>query len=195
MSKRITSTLICLLALAGPVAAQDAKNIVSEDIYIYLLAGPSTQYRTLGSINAGEAITVTGERQGNYAKITDDRGRTGWVEAKFIAEGPSFRTQLPELQQALAQTRSQLQRVTEERDALQQQTSEQQQASSSQARELTETQQENERLKAEVSKLKNDERFIWLSQGGMIAGAGLLVGLILAYLPRPKRRKRNDGWA
>ena len=46
-------------------------------------------------------------------------------------------------------------------------------------------------VKAAASK-EQDEQYRWWREGGTIAGVGLLLGLLLPYLPRPRRRK--DRW-
>ncbi|MBY5992323.1 TIGR04211 family SH3 domain-containing protein [Ferrimonas balearica] len=194
MSKRIFAALLCLLAVSGTSMAREATHTVSEDIYIYLLAGPSTQFRILGSLKAGDPLVATGETQGEYSQVIDERGRTGWIQTEQLAAGQSFRTQLPALTRSLEEAREQLKAVTAERDDLLANSASAANESRSQARELTRLERENTELKAEVAKLSNSERFIWMQQGGMVAGAGLILGLILAYLPRPKRRKKNDRW-
>ncbi|GAA4899934.1 TIGR04211 family SH3 domain-containing protein [Ferrimonas pelagia] len=194
MLKRITTLLLCLSAFSIQSFAQEAKHSVSEDVYIYLQAGPSTQFRILGSVKAGEGLTSLNESSGDFSKVRDSQGRTGWIRSEFLSAGPSFRTQVPKLETALADTRAQLAKITAERDELAGASSQQQEANISQQRQLESVTSENERLKAQVSTLQNNERFIWLKQGGAIGGVGLVLGLILAYLPRPKRRKKNDHW-
>ncbi|GAA5192210.1 TIGR04211 family SH3 domain-containing protein [Ferrimonas gelatinilytica] len=194
MSKRISAWLLCLAAFSLPSMAAQANSIVSEDIFIYLQAGPSTQYRILGSVRAGEALVDLKERQNDYAKVRDEQGRTGWIKVEYLKSGPSFRTRVPQLEKALADTRQQLATITEERDALLGNSQEQRSTIQNATQQVDQLSADNERLQQEVTKLKNNERFIWLTQGGILAGAGLLVGFIIAYLPRPKRRRRNDQW-
>jgi SH3 domain protein len=33
---------------------------------------------------------------------------------------------------------------------------------------------------------------MWFTRGGMVAGAGILLGIILTYLP--KRKRRSNEW-
>lgn len=205
MKKRIITALLCLLAVSGHTVAREATNSVSEDIYIYLLAGPSTQFRILGSLKAGDPLTATGTRQGDYSEVIDERGRKGWIQTKDLATGESFRTKVPALTKALSETREQLKAVTAERDALVQsnleanadanaQVAELQSQVAESAKSLAALEQENAELTKRVDTLSQSERFIWMQQGGMVAGAGLILGLILAYLPRPQRKKKNDRW-
>ncbi len=205
MTKRILTALLCLLAVSGPSVAREATNSVSEDIFIYLLAGPSTQYRILGSLKAGEAVSATGSRQGDYSEVIDERGRKGWIQTEYLASGESFRTKVPALTKALSDTRAKLEAVTAERDALVQsnleanadanaQVAKLQSQVAESAKSLAALEQENAELTKRVDTLSQSERFIWMQQGGMVAGAGLILGLILAYLPRPQRKKKNDRW-
>ncbi|MBY6187622.1 TIGR04211 family SH3 domain-containing protein [Marinobacter hydrocarbonoclasticus] len=205
MKKSIITALLCLLAISGPSVAREATHTVSEDVFIYLLAGPSTQYRILGSLKAGDALTVTGKTQGEYSEVVDERGRQGWIQTENLAKGESFRTKVPALTEALAQTRTQLNTVTAERDALVQSNREANADADSKvadlktqvqesAKTISELEQQNAQLTKRVETLSQSERFIWMQQGGMVAGAGLILGLILAYLPRPQRKKKNDRW-
>lgn len=55
--KRLFSALAVLMVLAAPAAnAQD--NYISDELFTYMHSGPGTQFRILGSIDAGEKVTV-----------------------------------------------------------------------------------------------------------------------------------------
>ena len=64
--------------------AQAAERYVSDDLFIYLHSGPSTQYRIVGSVNAGSKVDVQQwNTETEFAKVIDPKGRTGWVETNF----------------------------------------------------------------------------------------------------------------
>ena len=56
---------------------------------------------------------------------------------------------------------------------------------------LAKTTQERDQLKNAVDRTAQDERFELWRQGGLIAGLGLILGIILVYLPRPQRRSKK----
>lgn len=194
--------LSLLFAVGAPVKAQEFS--ISEDIYVYLVAGPGNQFRILGSVPAGTPVTATGKTQGDYVQITDDKGRTGWIKQEQLARGESFRLAVPRLnlevsslQQQLQQQQQQNNQLLSQVEQLNSQLEESQRAAMNTEADLKTTLDslsiENEQLKGENKSMKNSERWQWLQQGGLVAGGGLLVGLILAYLPRPQRRRKSSG--
>ncbi len=179
------------MLLSPSLLAEGQTRYIADKVYLYLHGGPGTQYRILGSVEAGQPITYLGEEQGDYAKIIDHKGREGWVVADLISSEKSFRVQLPEVQAELTSVKSQLDELTQASSGDAEQISQlrAQLAQSNQA--LEQASNERDSATRQLANLKNDERFEFLKQGGMIAGAGLLVGLILAYIPRPRRRQKN----
>nr|WP_275658995.1 TIGR04211 family SH3 domain-containing protein [Shewanella sp. Isolate11] len=179
------------MLLSPSLFAAEQTRYISDDVFAYVLGGPSTQYRIVGSVEAGQPITYLGETQGDYSKIVDHKGREGWVKSEFIASSKSFRVQLPEVQ-------AKLDSVQADFDKLSNQTGDDQQLISQLKSQLSRAEQQletatRERNKAtsELAKLQNNERYEMLKQGGLIAGVGLLLGVIIAYLPRPRRRQKN----
>lgn len=78
--------LICMVLfsmLAAPTFAQD--RYIADKLFTYMHSGPSNQYRILGSIDAGEKVKlIEVNKESGYSHIADERGRTGWVESRFI---------------------------------------------------------------------------------------------------------------
>ncbi|TKB51442.1 TIGR04211 family SH3 domain-containing protein [Ferrimonas sediminicola] len=200
------AALLGAALLAPQVTAAESNYSISEDIYIYLHAGPGTQFRILGSVKAGIPVSITGERQGEYVQIIDDRERTGWVKQDQLTQAESFRLAVPRLNEEVASLKQQLEQqqarngqLQSQVDQLNSQLEASQRAAMNTEADLKTTldtlSAENERLEKENRSMKNSERWQWLQQGGMVAGAGLVLGLIIAYLPRPQRRRRNQsGW-
>ncbi|WP_028116036.1 TIGR04211 family SH3 domain-containing protein [Ferrimonas senticii] len=208
----IRTCLIVMALLSSQVAA--AQLTISEDVGVYMLAGPTTQYRIIGTVTVGDSVTALGETSGDYTKVEDNRGRQGWIKSSDLHQGASFRTLLPaaeqkivELEQKLASNsadlQAQLKKANSDLSLLQarydndQQNStemltEQRQRVSQQAQRINELEQQNQELNAALNSVQNTERFVMWKQGGMIAAGGLLLGLIVAYLPRPQRRRHHD---
>lgn len=142
--------------------------------------------------------------EGKYAQVRDGKERTGWILAEELQSQESFRLQSERLQQEVAQLKHQLDNVDSDQarelksksERLSQAEAQLQQQSSqleSQEKILSQLKQENEELKASLGTQERDQLFHWLRQGGLIAGGGLLIGLLVPYLPRPRRRQK-DRW-
>lgn len=183
--------IVALMLLSPTLLAAEQTRYISDNVFTFLHGGPGTQYRILGSIEAGQPITYLGETDGDYVKIVDHKGREGWVDGKLVSSDKSFRVQLPEVEADLIKVQSDL-------DELKAQTSNSEQTIGQLRSQLASVEEQlvsasNARDKAtrELAKIQNNERFEQLKQGGMIAGAGLILGVIIAYLPRPRRRQKN----
>lgn len=184
--------IFTLFAVPLAKAADEQVRYVSENVYVYLHSGPGSQYKILGSVAAGQEIRLLPESADGYSKIVDNKGREGWVTSKSITEKQSFRFVIPELEKEIAQLTKSLATAQAQEasynDGLNK--IKQQLADEQQKRVVIE--QELVAAQNELSELKADTKYQFWREGGMIAGAGLLLGLILAYLPRPTRRKRTN---
>lgn len=200
------AALLSATLLAPHLTAAESTYSISEDIYIYLHSGPGNQFRILGSVKAGMPVTLTGENQGDYIQIIDDKERTGWVKQDQLTQQESFRLAVPRLNDEVTALKQQLEAEQIRTAGLQEDLAQLNSELESTRRDainleadlkstLDSLSIENEQLKEENQSMLNSERWQWLQQGGMVAGAGLILGLLIAYLPRPQRRRRNQsGW-
>ncbi len=86
--KQLFSALAVLMMLAVP-AAHAKDNYISDELFTYMHSGPGTQYRIIGSVDAGTKVTVVDtNRNEGYSQVIDDRGRKGWVESKYVTNQP-----------------------------------------------------------------------------------------------------------
>lgn len=200
--------LICMIMmsiLAAPTAlAQD--RYIADKLFTYLHSGPSSQYRIIGSINAGDKVSLLStNRETGYSQVQDERGRKGWVESKFVTTQESMAVRLPRLEKELTQVKSQLANAREtsnsEKDGLvsslearNKQIAELEQNYSDISSQLTSSQTEIRELRAKLDTQKEDLLLRYFMYGGGVAGAGLLFGLILPHLI-PRRKKSPSGWA
>lgn len=200
--------LICMIMmsiLAAPAAlAQD--RYIADKLFTYLHSGPSSQYRIIGSINAGDKVSLLStNRETGYSQVQDERGRKGWVESKFVTTQESMAVRLPRLEKELTQVKSQLanarQTANSEKDGLvsslearNKQIAELEQNYSDISSQLTSSQTEIRELRAKLDTQKEDLLLRYFMYGGGVAGVGLLFGLILPHLI-PRRKKSPSGWA
>lgn len=182
------------------VALQDIADLeassshyIKDDLFIFMHTGPSRNYRILGSIEAGTPITVlTQNNETQFTQITDNDGREGWVESKFISNTMSRAEQLPKIREQLAESQSALQASQSEIARLRQQLNDARQ-------QITQLSTENEsqatsivKLTSKVESANKDELVTWFTRGGLVAGGGILLGVLLTYFP--KRRRRSSEW-
>lgn len=188
-----------LLTFTAHVSAQDAVNddtdvrYVTDDLITYLHAGPGRNYRILGSLLAGaKVIQLQIDSDNGFVEVIDDRQRTGWVDAKFISDKMSVRALVPALQQRVESANSQLTEQLNINERLNQQIDELTRQSSALNAEVQSLQQTNTELRKELANNGQSAQMQWLLRGGGIALVSVLLGIMVTYLPKKKRR--NDQW-
>lgn len=190
--------------LALPVQAQqsDATHWVSDSITTYVRSGPTDGYRIIGTLTAGEPVTRL-ETSGDYSRVQNGDGNTVWVLTSELQETPSAQVRLPELEQQVAELSAELEGINaqwESRTEVQRETLESREARiadlETRNRELDaeaeQARQTIRQLQARLDTQEEDLLMRYFMYGGGVAGAGLLVGLILPHLPRRKRKR--DRW-
>lgn len=170
-----------------------SSHYIRDDLFVFLHAGPGRNYRILGSIEAGTPITLLeNNREAEFSQVKDDEGRTGWVETRYVSNTMSMAEQLPVLSEQLADSQAKLQAARGENAQLRQQLNEARQSVAQLTQQTEEQAREMTALSAKIERADQDELVRWFTRGGMVAGAGILLGVLLTYLP--KKRKRSDQW-
>lgn len=196
MFKLFKSLLLVLFLLPLCVVAQSDERkdaFISDALFVYLHAGPGTQFRIVGTLNAGQSITVIAEdKETGYSQIQYDSGKTAWIPKQYVSFTPGLATQLEALQKSNEQQSSRVETLQQERDELKQQlaevTTERQRATD----QLEYTNRAYEQLKTQVDSMQAS---VWQNPmvlGSIILFGGLLLGLILPLL-WPKRRS-SERW-
>jgi len=70
--------------VAKPVASADTRTVRGAGVNVR--SGPGGSRGKLFALPGGEEVTVTDTERG-WLKITDDRGRTGWVYKDYVSGG------------------------------------------------------------------------------------------------------------
>lgn len=187
-----TKILISLL-FSIPILAHAERGHIADDALVYVHNGPSNQYRITTRIKSGTPVTILKrDPQTKYAQIRMDRGRTGWVEPTAIAPGDSMSVRLPKLQTSLEKSQATVTEQAAQIKALKRESTNLKRANQT----LT---SETDQLKATIKDLNfqidsSDETNLmrWFTYGGLVALGGTILGLLLPYMP--KRRKRRDEW-
>ena len=188
--KKITLILSILIFLTSSAVA--STRYVSDDLFTYVHSGPGTKYKIIGSVDAGDKIKLIEiDQTAGYAQIKDTKDRIGWINSKYISKRPGLKVRSVKLETQLAKLNTQL-AIDKEKVK-------------SHSIEVTELKNTNERLTAELQRIQvlNDELnevldtervdllMRWFTYGGIVAGVGLFLGLILPSL-MPNRRKRSN---
>lgn len=169
------------------------KHFISDDLYTYMHSGPGKNYRILGSVQAGSEVQVKNQNsENNFTQITDSRGRTGWVESQFVTNEASVRHRVPGLEAQLQQSGAELTDLLAEKSKLTQQVQQLTRHNQKLDTDMKRLEQDNRQLNQQLSEQDQTAQLAWLTRGGLIALGGIVLGVIIAYLP--KKRKRNDQW-
>ncbi|WP_224113185.1 TIGR04211 family SH3 domain-containing protein [Chromohalobacter israelensis] len=194
---------LVLGAFAVDAHAQDeAQHWVSDQLPTYVRSGPTDGYRIVGTLDSGEPVTLL-ERQNDYSRVRSQDGDTVWIPSRYLQDTPSARSRLPELQARVDELTSELdginqeweQRVADMKVTLDErgQRIEELEARNDELNSAYGEAQETVRgLEARLDTQEQDLLMRYFMYGAGVAGAGLLVGLIVPHLPR--RRKRRSGW-
>ncbi|WP_262488779.1 TIGR04211 family SH3 domain-containing protein [Halomonas sp. ANAO-440] len=191
--------------MALPLHAQqntDATHWVSEELTTYVRSGPTDGYRIVGTLTSGEPVSVL-ETSGDYSRVRNTEGNTVWVLSGELQEEPSARQQLPALERQVAELEEELgginetweERVsamTETLEVREQRIAELEASNRQLDSEADRSRQTIRQLQARLDTQEEDLLIRYFMYGGGVAGAGLLVGLIIPHLPRKKRKR--DRW-
>ncbi|XUO83703.1 TIGR04211 family SH3 domain-containing protein [Halomonas sp. KM007] len=193
-----------LLSASGhsAFAQSDSQAWVSDELSTYVRSGPTDGYRIVGTLNAGEQVDVL-ETSGNYTRVRSNSGDTVWVLSSELQQTPSARQQLPELQAQVEELTQELDGIndtwerrvssmTETLDIREQRIAELEARNHELDAQSEQARRQVRALQARLDTQEEDLLMRYFMYGGGVAGAGLLVGLIVPHLPR--RRKKRDRW-
>lgn len=194
---------IGLSVVSATTVAQSASTAwVSDELSTYVRSGPTDGYRIIGTLTAGEQVQVL-ETSGDYTRVRDGDGDSVWVLSDELQDSPSARERLPELEAQVTELTAELETINEsweQRVASMRETLEVREAriqeldthNATLVRESDELHQHVRALQARLDTQEEDLLLRYFMYGGGVAGAGLVVGLIVPHLPR--RRKKRDRW-
>lgn len=191
------------VSVATAVHAEE-KRYISDELSTYVRSGPSDGYRLVGTLNAGEEVTLIQTNENTkYGQIRDANGRTTWIPLAQLSEQPSLRTRVPQLEQQVKDLTGKLANID---NSWNQRTAEMQEKVAGSDAAINKLKSENQKLKNELIvaqkkvnaanvQLDDKQRTIimqWFMYGGGVAGVGLLLGLLLPHMI--PSRKKKDRW-
>ncbi|GHF85141.1 SH3 domain protein [Thalassotalea marina] len=189
------SLLSAPVVLAAQSTDESNANIgyITDDLFIYMHAGPGSHYRLVGSINAGDEISLTGKTENDYTEIIDTKERTAWVESKYVSVEPGLR-------QVIASLNAQLAVQSEDyQQASSQLTDNNQLITSLQSREAelsSQIENLNKQLDTLRGQLDNQDLEIkkeYFFNGAIVLVVGLILGIVLPRIS-VKKRSSMDNW-
>lgn len=175
---------------------------VSDDSTVWVTRGPGKQYRVVGTIKVGEKLKVLRTANGYY-EVIGPKGDAVWVSAKNVQEYPSFRNRVSTLEEENSklkyklnnidsETARELKQTSKELANLKEEYSKLQKIQSEQETKLNELTALNTELEGKLETKDQDMQLRWWKHGAVIAFIGIIIGVILVYLPKPKRGRRDD---
>ena len=190
----LASSLLCVQSLAQePNDSEGEIRYISDDLFTYLHAGPGRNFRILGTVVAGTRVTLLQEdTEKNFVEIIDNKQRTGWVDAEFINAIKSDRTLLPDLKKQVEETKNTIFQQRETNDLLSQQIAALTSQNTNLKKKLSDTEKAHEKTTQTLTEYDQTSKIEWFTRGSIVAIVSLLLGIILTYLP--KKRRRGDNW-
>lgn len=199
---RVAMTMLLVGLSSGSVLAQSNDAWVSDELSTYVRSGPTDGYRIIGTLTAGEQVEVL-ETSGDYSRVRNREDDDVWVLSNELKDTPSAREQLPALEGRVQALTTELagineeweQRVasmTETLDVREERISELENRNAVLTEDADQQRQQVRELEARLDTQEEDLLLRYFMYGGGVAGAGLVVGLIVPHLPR--RRKKRDRW-
>lgn len=192
--------LLLTILLYSSLDAQE--HYVSDNLYTYLHSGPGTQYKIIGSVNAGDKIEVLQKDDGgDFTQIKDPKGRIAWIRSKFVSNQSGFQERYYSLQKDFQELHTQqensqddfkqhIANLETELQIKRNKVIELQSINESLNKKLLNIETLNKKLNEKLDNGKNELLMRYFTYGGMVGGVGLLFGLILPSI-MPNSRKRN----
>ncbi len=191
-------TALCLSALFASVSisswAEDQSSyFISEELFTYIHSGPSSQYRIIGSVTSATPVEkLATSDDGEFIQIRDDKGREGWVRSETLAQGTTRDEKIAHLQQQVEQLTSDAQLEQQDKQKHRQTLSKLESTVAEQQEQLAQVTRERDLIQQKLAGYQDEIKLKWLLNGGVVAGGGVLLGLIVSFLGG--KRKRRDSW-
>ena len=200
------SLLSTALLFGSPAQAQEAggnTRWVSDSLNTYVRSGPTDGYRIVGTLSSGMRVQLL-RTQGDYSQVRGENGDAVWIANRDLQEVPGQAERLPALEKKVTELSTELdginetwktrvQGMQETLDSRKKLIDELEASRSALDIELNQARSQLREAQAQLGSEQKQVLMSYMVYGGSIAGAGLLLGLILPTMLRV-RRKRNDQW-
>ncbi|WP_051143719.1 TIGR04211 family SH3 domain-containing protein [Psychromonas hadalis] len=177
---------------------------ISDDVFIYLHSGPSLEYRIIGTLKVGSKIsTLKYDKTTKFMQIKTATGKVAWMKNTELQKTLPAKNLLPVVQKELQASQQKLANIISENSenlATKEQLFQQQiilvdninQEKSLLQQEILDLKARNLELDLLQETKDSSVQMQWLLNGGGVLFLGLLIGLVIPFLPR--RKKRTNNW-
>ena len=174
---------------------------VTDNAFYYLRSSPKHSVAQKGSVNSGDPVKVLEESNG-FSLIEDLKGRQKWIETKNLQAHESYKVQVAGLQKLNSELNAKLANIDTEQArelkslkgkyaALYDDNRNAHATIQEQQKKISALEEENAELTSQVENSEQQIQTHWAKVGAAIMGIGVLLGLILVYIPKPHRRKKD----
>lgn len=172
---------------ADVTAAEQEIRYISDELYIFLHAGPSRDFRIVGSINAGTAVSLLQDkRETGYVQVQDNRARIGWVESKFVSRTPSIRTTLEDATDKLGTQQEDIKAMQQRMNIAINDFTHSEQQKIALNRKLTHILEQNAELERRIIKKERSDQMQWFTRGTVLGLISVIIGYLLGLFGRKK---------
>ena len=190
------------LILCTNVAAET--RYVNDNIFIYMHSGPGLNYRIVGTIKAGTHLsTLKYDSKTKFTQIKTPKGKVAWVKSDELQTELPAVIALPKVKKQLEEALDKLANIAAENAKSQQDNI---QSITDKGNLIVKLQNEKKFQQETIDQLKSQNleyelqqdtagdrlKMEWLLYGGYVLFGGVLLGLVVPFLPRP--RKRSNNW-
>lgn len=196
MKLRLLTACLVLLSTWSTSASAEQSAYVSDQLTVFVHSGPTRNYRIVGTIVAGSPIKVIEQSEDASFTHVEYDNKTGWIESQYVSDEQSLKQKFEQTTQALSEANQQLAEVTSqlnnqqnEQDSLQSQLNRQQQVNAKLEQSLQNYQLQLSQLSQNDAETQEKVKMDWMVKGGSLALGSLILGYLLALMPR--RKKRN----
>ncbi|WP_016954128.1 TIGR04211 family SH3 domain-containing protein [Catenovulum agarivorans] len=196
MKLRILTVCLMLVSTWSTTAKAEQSAYVSDQLTVFVHSGPTRNYRIVGTIEAGSPISLIEKSEdGSFSQVEYDN-KTGWIESQYVSTEQSLKQKFVQSQQALEKTTAELTEVTNklntqqsEQMLLESQLERQQQTNAKLESSVQNYQMQLAQIQQNDAQTQEKVKMDWMIKGGALALGSLVLGYLLALMPR--RKKRN----
>lgn len=191
MTVRVSALLVLILAVCGaaPVAAQTGSTrYISDETAITLREDKGMNAPVAALLKSGTKVELIEEDAASgYSKVRVAQGRDGWVLARYLSTEPAAREKLAAVQLQLAEQQARV-RTLENENAKLRQT---QAASGSRPPPAAAAPVAELEPEPEPDGDSRPSESIVMFTGAALFVAGLLAGLLIPLVTRPRARRQS----
>lgn len=164
---------------------------ITEQLYVFMHSGGSNEYRIIGRVEAGEAVTVTAQDvESGWLQIKTSSGREGWVNNNNLVEQAGVKKRLADANQQINKLQSELRAIrnssSNNTEELSNQVTQLTEQNTNLITQLETATVENQQLKTSMQEFDETKRVL----AKLYDVGSVLIGVFFGWLLT--RRKKNQ---